>query len=183
MHRDLKPANILVQTNGRVKIGDLGLARLYQAPLQSLHQSDRVVVTIWYRPPELLLGSQHYTPSIDCWAMGCIMAELLLLRPLFKGEELKPEKNTAGSHPKVGGNASTIPFQKDQVQKIIDVLGMPSPASWTNLAHLPEYPKLKTMKSSISGASTSSSSLSSSSSSSSFGGGLVEVKGKACHGV
>lgn len=47
------------------------------------------MVTIWYRAPELLLGSRHYTKAIDIWAIGCIFAELLLLKPLFKGEEAK----------------------------------------------------------------------------------------------
>ena len=83
-HRDLKPANIMVSSSGVVKIGDLGLARKFNNPLQSLYTGDKVVVTIWYRAPELLLGARHYTPSIDLWAVGCILAELLSLRPIFK---------------------------------------------------------------------------------------------------
>ncbi len=87
LHRDLKPANILVTSQGVVKIGDLGLARLYSSPLQSLYNGDKVVVTIWYRAPELLLGARHYTTAIDMWSIGCIWGELLALRPMFKGEE------------------------------------------------------------------------------------------------
>lgn len=68
LHRDLKPANILVTANGIVKIADLGLARRYDQPLLPLTQGDRVVVTVWYRAPELLLGSNHYTPAIG---MSC----------------------------------------------------------------------------------------------------------------
>ncbi|EDN03245.1 serine/threonine-protein kinase prk1 [Histoplasma mississippiense (nom. inval.)] len=68
LHRDLKPANILVTSTGAVRIGDLGLARLFYKPLNSLFSGDKVVVTIWYRAPELLLGSRHYTPAIDLWA-------------------------------------------------------------------------------------------------------------------
>lgn len=89
MHRDLKPANILITARGVVKIGDLGLARVYPDPLVSLYASDMIVVTIWYRAPELLLGARHYTPAIDLWAAGCIWGELMALRPMFKGEEVR----------------------------------------------------------------------------------------------
>lgn len=90
MHRDLKPANILISNRGVVKIGDMGLARVYSNPLVPLYSNDMVVVTIWYRAPELLLGARHYTTGIDIWAIGCIWGELLALRPMFKGEEVRP---------------------------------------------------------------------------------------------
>lgn len=66
LHRDLKPANILVTSSGVVKIGDLGLARLWHKPLAQggLFGGDKVVVTIWYRAPELILGSKHYTAAV-----------------------------------------------------------------------------------------------------------------------
>lgn len=101
LHRDLKPANILLTRNGVVKIADLGLARIVQAPLQSLYSGDKVVVTIWYRAPELLLGARHYNAKIDMWAIGCIWGELLALRPMFKGEEAKMDPKT-----------KTTPFQR-----------------------------------------------------------------------
>uniref|UniRef100_A0AC35FMZ2 Protein kinase domain-containing protein n=1 Tax=Panagrolaimus sp. PS1159 TaxID=55785 RepID=A0AC35FMZ2_9BILA len=89
LHRDLKPANILVVgeapvcERGRVKIGDMGFARIFNNPLRSLADVDPVVVTFWYRAPELLLGAKHYTKAIDIWAIGCIFAELLTAEPIF----------------------------------------------------------------------------------------------------
>jgi len=130
LHRDLKPANIMVTSSGEVKIGDLGLARLFQKPLHSLYSGDKVVVTIWYRAPELLLGSRHYTPAIDMWAVGCIFAELLSLRPIFKGEEAKMDSK------------KTVPFQRNQMQKIVDIMGMPTKDRWPLLTSMIEYSAL-----------------------------------------
>ncbi|KAI0429471.1 cyclin-dependent protein [Xylaria sp. FL1042] len=132
LHRDLKPANIMVTSSGHVKIGDLGLARLFNKPLHSLFSGDKVVVTIWYRAPELLLGSRHYTPAIDLWAVGCIFAELLSLRPIFKGEEAKMDKKT-------------VPFQRNQMQKIVEIMGMPNKERWPLLPSMPEYSSLSTL--------------------------------------
>lgn len=128
-HRDLKPANIMVSSNGVVKIGDLGLARKFNNPLQSLYTGDKVVVTIWYRAPELLLGARHYNTAIDLWAVGCILAELLSLRPIFKGEEAKIDVN----------NKKSVPFQKNQFQKIIEILGAPNLTVWPSLNKYPEF--------------------------------------------
>ncbi|KAI9799741.1 MAG: cyclin-dependent protein kinase [Piccolia ochrophora] len=140
LHRDLKPANIMVTSGGEVKIGDLGLARLFYKPLHSLYSGDKVVVTIWYRAPELLLGSKHYTPAVDMWAVGCIFAELLNLRPIFKGEEAKMD------------GKKTVPFQRNQMQKIVEILGMPTKDRWPGLVSQPGYGELQTL-SSFSGAS------------------------------
>ena len=123
----------MVTANGEVRIGDLGLARLFYKPLDTLYKGDKVVVTIWYRAPELLLGSRHYTPAVDLWAVGCIFAELLSLRPIFKGEEAKMD------------NKKTVPFQRNQVQKIVDIIGMPTKEQWPNLVHQPEYAQLQSL--------------------------------------
>ncbi|GAA5840188.1 hypothetical protein JCM5353_001046 [Sporobolomyces roseus] len=133
IHRDLKPANILVNEKGQVKIGDLGLARLYQEPLQSLYTSDKIVVTVWYRSPELLLGARHYTPSIDIWSLGCIYGEMLGLRPMFKGEEAKIE---------MGSKKGGVPFQRDQMSRVIEILGSVDLKEWPTVTQLPEYPQL-----------------------------------------
>lgn len=136
MHRDLKPANIMVTSAGKIKIGDLGLARLFYKPLQSLFSGDKVVVTIWYRAPELLLGSRHYTPAVDLWAIGCIFAELLSLRPIFKGEEAKMDSK------------KTVPFQRNQMQKIVEIMGMPTKDRWPLLTAMPEHHQLSSLLSS-----------------------------------
>ena len=128
LHRDLKPANILVTSQGVVKIGDLGLARLYSSPLQSLYNGDKVVVTIWYRAPELLLGARHYTTAIDMWSVGCIWGELLALRPMFKGEEAKMDPKTKAA-----------PFQTDQLKRIVEVLGTPNKDRWPSIESMPDY--------------------------------------------
>lgn len=141
LHRDLKPANIMVTSNGAVRIGDLGLARLFNKPLTSLFSGDKVVVTIWYRSPDLLLGSKHYTPSIDLWAVGCIFAELLSLRPIFKGEEAKMDSK------------KTVPFQRNQMIKIMEVLGIPTKEDWPGIIEMPEYAQLQFLASNRSGAS------------------------------
>ncbi|EEP75329.1 meiotic mRNA stability protein kinase UME5 [Uncinocarpus reesii 1704] len=133
MHRDLKPANILVTSKGAVRIGDLGLARVFRKPLNTLFSGDKVVVTIWYRAPELLLGTRHYTTAIDLWAVGCIFAELLSLRPIFKGEEAKMDSK------------KTVPFQRNQMLKIIEILGLPKKEIWPGLASMPEFPQLQAL--------------------------------------
>lgn len=133
LHRDLKPANIMVTSKGEIRIGDLGLARLFYKPLHSLFNGDKVVVTIWYRAPELLLGSKHYTPAVDLWAVGCIFAELLSLRPIFKGEEVKMDSK------------KSVPFQRNQVQKIVDILGMPTKEKWPGLVHQPQHSDLQVL--------------------------------------
>eukprot|EP00048_Salpingoeca_helianthica_P005475 m.88171 g.88171 ORF g.88171 m.88171 type:complete len:424 (-) comp13612_c1_seq3:36-1307(-) len=146
LHRDLKPANILVMGPGpecgRVKIADLGMARLFHSPIKPLTEVDGIVVTYWYRAPELLLGAKHYTKAIDMWAVGCIMAEMMLPRPLFwiRNDDTKEVYN------------------KDQLQQIFNICGRPSPRpssglgssaippqlDWPSMDQLPCYQRMIT---------------------------------------
>jgi len=132
MHRDVKPSNILVMgdgtnENGTVKIADFGLARIFQSPLRSLSDNG-VVVTIWYRAPELLLGAKHYTRAVDIWAIGCIFAELIASKPLFPGKERDPQNPNL--------------FQTDQVERIFRVLGKPTVHVWPDVEVLQEWKRV-----------------------------------------
>ena len=73
-----------------VQIGDFGLAREYGSPLR--HYTP-IVVTLWYRAPELLLGAKEYSTPIDMWSVGCIFAEFLMKKPLFPGKSEIDELN------------------------------------------------------------------------------------------
>lgn len=117
LHRDLKPNNLLVNSSGILKIGDFGLAKLYGSPNRiNTHQ----VVTRWYRAPELLFGAKQYSVGIDMWAVGCILAELLLRVAFFPGES-----------------------DLDQLMRIFQVLGNPTEENWPGLKSLSDYIEFK----------------------------------------
>ncbi len=86
LHRDLKPNNLLLNRDGVLKIADFGLAKHYGSPNR---QYTHIVVTRWYRAPELLFGARIYGTGVDIWAVGCILAELLLRTPFVAGINLK----------------------------------------------------------------------------------------------
>lgn len=85
LHRDMKAANVLITKNGVLKLADFGLARAIHLNKEQSQRYTNRVVTLWYRPPELLLGERNYGPPIDLWGAGCIMAELWTRTPIMQG--------------------------------------------------------------------------------------------------
>ena len=83
LHRDIKPQNLLISKEGILKIADFGLARSTGIPVKNYTNE---VVTLWYRAPDVLLGSTTYSFTIDIWSIGCIFAELILMKPIFAGK-------------------------------------------------------------------------------------------------
>ncbi|XP_077941220.1 cyclin-dependent kinase 11B isoform X3 [Gasterosteus aculeatus] len=116
LHRDLKTSNLLLSHKGILKIGDFGLAREYGSPLKPYTP---VVVTLWYRSPELLLGAKEYSTAVDMWSVGCIFGELLTQKPLFPGKS-----------------------EIDQINKIFKDLGSPSEKIWPGYGELPAVKKM-----------------------------------------
>ncbi|PWA03262.1 hypothetical protein BB558_000579 [Smittium angustum] len=88
LHRDLKPQNLLISKKGELKIADFGLARASSIPVSSYSHE---VVTLWYRAPDILMGSRMYGEDIDMWSVGCIFAEMVTGRPMFPGVSVNDE--------------------------------------------------------------------------------------------
>lgn len=86
LHRDLKPQNVLINKRGNLKLADFGLARTFGIPDSNAFINE--VVTLWYRAPELLVGSTNYSIGIDVWSCGCILAEMIIGRALFQGKDV-----------------------------------------------------------------------------------------------
>ena len=99
MHRDLKTSNLLMNNRGQMKVADFGMARYYGDPPPKLTQ---LVVTLWYRSPELLLGADKYGSEVDLWSVGCIFGELLKKEPVMQG------KNEVDQLSKVSSSIPTI---------------------------------------------------------------------------
>jgi len=111
--RDLKPANLLIDKNGALKLADFGLARVFSVPFRAYtHQ----VVTLWYRAPEILLGSKTYSTPVDIWSCGCIFAEMMLRQPVFAGDS-----------------------EIDELYKIFRILGTPTAEVWPDIEKLPDF--------------------------------------------
>ncbi|KAL7419600.1 Cyclin-dependent kinase catalytic subunit [Cryptotrichosporon argae] len=113
LHRDLKPQNLLINKEGNLKLADFGLARAFGIPLRTYTHE---VVTLWYRAPEVLLGSRHYSTAIDMWSVGCIFAEMAMRQPLFPGDS-----------------------EIDEIFRIFRLLGTPDEEVWPGVKSLPDY--------------------------------------------
>lgn len=113
LHRDLKPQNLLISRAGELKLADFGLARAFGIPVRSFTHE---VVTLWYRPPDVLLGSRQYSTPVDVWSIGCIFAEMFTGRPLFPGKN-----------------------DEDQLKIIFKTIGTPTPETWPHMDKLPKY--------------------------------------------
>ncbi|KIY44096.1 Pkinase-domain-containing protein [Fistulina hepatica ATCC 64428] len=124
LHRDMKAANLLISNDGSLKIADFGLARAVDPRVATSSVQDRLtgrdrkytncVVTRWYRPPELLLGSRNYGGEVDIWGIGCIMGEMFMRRPILVGSS-----------------------DLDQLDKIWQLCGTPNQQTWPCWDDLP----------------------------------------------
>mmetsp|Transcript_23287 Transcript_23287/g.46356 ORF Transcript_23287/g.46356 Transcript_23287/m.46356 type:complete len:297 (-) Transcript_23287:4-894(-) len=113
LHRDLKPQNLLINREGELKLADFGLARAFGIPVRSYTHE---VVTLWYRAPDVLMGSRKYSTPVDIWSVGCIFAEMVNGRPLFAGTS-----------------------EADQLDRIFRNLGTPTEEIYPAITELPEY--------------------------------------------
>ncbi|RSL59145.1 hypothetical protein CEP54_007430 [Fusarium duplospermum] len=120
LHRDLKTSNLLLNNRGQLRIADFGMARYVGDPPPKLTQ---LVVTLWYRAPELLLGAKSYGAAVDMWSVGCIFGELLTREPLLQGKN-----------------------EVDQVSRIFELCGVPTDESWPGFRRLPNARSLRLPK-------------------------------------
>jgi cyclin-dependent kinase 2 len=114
LHRDLKPQNLLIdRSSNSLKLADFGLARAFGIPVRTFTHE---VVTLWYRAPEILLGSRQYSTPVDVWSVGCIFAEMINQRPLFPGDS-----------------------EIDELFKIFRIMGTPNEDTWPGVTSLPDF--------------------------------------------
>lgn len=113
LHRDLKPANLLIDRNDTIKVADFGLGRAFTLPV---HPYTNVVVTLWYRAPEILMGTSRYSTPVDIWSIGCIFFELATGKPPFRGNS-----------------------EIEQLFHIFRILGTPTDETWPDVAQLPYF--------------------------------------------
>ncbi|XP_044269244.1 cyclin-dependent kinase 9 [Tribolium madens] len=121
LHRDMKAANVLITKNGVLKLADFGLARAFSTTKNGLpNRFTNRVVTLWYRPPELLLGERNYGPPVDLWGAGCIMAEMWTRSPIMQGNS-----------------------EQQQLTLISQLCGTICPQVWPGVENLELYKKME----------------------------------------
>mmetsp|Transcript_36733 Transcript_36733/g.79968 ORF Transcript_36733/g.79968 Transcript_36733/m.79968 type:complete len:302 (+) Transcript_36733:35-940(+) len=113
MHRDLKPQNILIARDGMLKLADFGLARSFVPPIRPFTHE---VVTLWYRPPEILLGCKTYALPVDMWAVGTMIAEMATKKPMLPGDS-----------------------EVDELFKIFRIFGTPNETVWPGVTKLQDW--------------------------------------------
>ena len=113
MHRDLKPHNILVDQRGQLKVGDFGLARAFVPPIR---QWTHEVVTLWYRAPEILLGTKIYALPVDVWSIGAVIAEMSSKQPLLPGDS-----------------------EIDELYRIFRIFGTPTEVTWPGVTAMEDW--------------------------------------------
>lgn len=113
LHRDLKPQNLLINKDGIIKVADFGLGRSFGIPVRNYTHE---IVTLWYRAPEVLLGSPRYSCPVDVWSIGCIFAEMATRKPLFQGDS-----------------------EIDQLFRMFRILKTPTDEIWPGVTSLPDY--------------------------------------------
>ena len=104
---------MLINREGVLKLADFGLARAFGIPVKNFTHE---VVTLWYRAPDILMGSKDYNTSVDIWSVGCIFAEIVTKRPLFPGKN-----------------------EEDQLTKIFKIRGTPTTEEWPGIQDLAGY--------------------------------------------
>ena len=114
IHRDLKPQNLLlISSEMTLKLCDFGLSRMFSLPMGKMTHE---IITLWYRPPEVLLGIENYTTKVDSWSIGCIMAEMITGKPLFPGD-----------------------CEIGQLFKIFQIMGTPNEDNWPGISKLKDF--------------------------------------------
>ncbi|KAG0051433.1 Cyclin-dependent kinase 3 [Gryganskiella cystojenkinii] len=113
LHRDLKPQNLLIDEHRNLKLADFGLARAFGIPMRTYTHE---VITLWYRAPEILMGSRHYSTAVDMWSVGCIFYEMITKKPLFPGDS-----------------------EIDELYKIFRIRGTPNEEIWPTVSQLKDW--------------------------------------------
>ncbi|KAK1043120.1 hypothetical protein LTR33_015457 [Friedmanniomyces endolithicus] len=148
LHRDLKTSNILLNNRGEIKLADFGMARFVGDPAPA--NLTQLVVTLWYRAPELLLGAKDYNSSIDIWSLGCIFGELLTKQPLFQGknevEQLSKVSHSSSpeTHASTGLERYRYVYPSiDDDTHIFSLCGLPTEDTWPAFKRLPNARSLR----------------------------------------